>query len=110
VPAAAVAAEAGSTDGVDGLSTTPVAPLPIRPLVDHWSARSLPAIRASLPAVNERPDDVPASAPGQPAANLSSGWTRAADAGVAVGRVSQDAGVATAGFFRKFGQRIAGSF
>jgi hypothetical protein len=37
-------------------------------------------------------------------------WTRAADTGIAVGRASQDAGVATAGFFTRFGKRVAGSF
>lgn len=37
-------------------------------------------------------------------------WTRAADTGIAVGRASQGAGVATAGFFSRFGKRVAGSF
>jgi hypothetical protein len=34
----------------------------------------------------------------------------AADAGVAIGRSSQSAGAATAGFFSRFGKRIARSF
>jgi beta-lactamase regulating signal transducer with metallopeptidase domain len=37
-------------------------------------------------------------------------WGAAADAGVAVGRSAQHAGVETAGFFIRFGQRIARSF
>jgi hypothetical protein len=34
----------------------------------------------------------------------------AADAGVAIGRHYRDAGVAAAGFFSRFGKKIAGSF
>ncbi len=37
-------------------------------------------------------------------------WTTAADAGVAVGQTSQKAAVATAGFFTRFGKRVASSF
>jgi hypothetical protein len=37
-------------------------------------------------------------------------WTRAADVGIGIGRVSQDAGATTARFFSRFGKRIAGSF
>jgi hypothetical protein len=37
-------------------------------------------------------------------------WTRAADGGIALGRASQGAGIATAGLFTRFGKRIAGSF
>ena len=37
-------------------------------------------------------------------------WGAAADAGVAVGRGSQKAAVATAGFFTRFGKHVAGSF
>ena len=37
-------------------------------------------------------------------------WTAAADGGSAIGRKSKDAGVATAGFFTRFGRRVAGSF
>jgi beta-lactamase regulating signal transducer with metallopeptidase domain len=44
------------------------------------------------------------------AGKASSPWAAAADAGLSVGRASQTAGVATAGFFRRFGQKIAGSF
>jgi hypothetical protein len=34
----------------------------------------------------------------------------AADGGVAIGRRSQNAGVATAGFFSRFGKKVADSF
>src|SRR5262245_10958421 len=37
-------------------------------------------------------------------------WSSAADTGVAVGRASQKAAVATAGFFSRLGKKIAGSF
>ena len=37
-------------------------------------------------------------------------WELATQAGVAVGRGSQKAAVATAGFFTRFGKRVAGSF
>ena len=37
-------------------------------------------------------------------------WTAAADAGVAIGRGTQKAGVATAGFFSRMGKKIARSF
>jgi beta-lactamase regulating signal transducer with metallopeptidase domain len=37
-------------------------------------------------------------------------WAAAADAGAAIGRTSQSAGVATAGFFSRFGKTIARSY
>jgi beta-lactamase regulating signal transducer with metallopeptidase domain len=37
-------------------------------------------------------------------------WRAAADGGVAIGRESRDAAVATAGYFTRLGKRIAGSF
>jgi hypothetical protein len=37
-------------------------------------------------------------------------WRAAAAGGVVLGRKSKDAGVATAGFFNRFGRRVAGSF
>lgn len=40
----------------------------------------------------------------------SSPWSAAADAGAAVGRGSRNAAMATAGFFSRFGRKIAGSF
>jgi hypothetical protein len=37
-------------------------------------------------------------------------WSVATDGGVAIGRASRNAGVATAGFFSRFGKKIAKSF
>ena len=41
---------------------------------------------------------------------LRAPWIAAADGGVAIGRKSKDAGVATAGFFTRVAHRVAGSF
>ena len=43
-------------------------------------------------------------------ATVPTPWSAAANAGVAVARGSQNAGLATAGFFTRVGKRIAGSF
>jgi bla regulator protein blaR1 len=50
-----------------------------------------------------QPPDVRAEQPRSP-------WSAAADGGVAIGRQSKTAGVATAGFFTRFARRVAGSF
>lgn len=53
----------------------------------------------------------PAAAPPEPVVvAVRSTWTAAADTGVAVGRTSKDAGVATAGFFSRVARRVAGTF
>jgi beta-lactamase regulating signal transducer with metallopeptidase domain len=59
----------------------------------------------------------PAAAPDTPPARADSTtqqpqspWTAATAGGTAIGRKSQDAGVATAGFFTRFARRVAGSF
>lgn len=54
-----------------------------------------------------------ASTPGSPPssdAKPRAPWMAAADGGVAIGRRSQNAGVATAGFFSRFGKKVADSF
>ena len=53
----------------------------------------------SIPGVSESTEVKPRSP-----------WMAAADGGVAIGRHSQNAGVATAGFFTRFGKKIADSF
>ena len=75
-----------------------------------------------MPVKEERPPDAPAAVPAPAVApRTSSGtpgstdaseppWATAADAGVAIGRGSQKAGVATASFFTRLGKKIAGSF
>jgi beta-lactamase regulating signal transducer with metallopeptidase domain len=52
----------------------------------------------------------PDQAPQVTAAPSRSPWTAAAAGGVAIGRKSKDAGVATAGVFTRFARRVAGSF
>ena len=53
------------------------------------------------PRVEPRPSEAGALADGPPGDNDRTPWTRATDAGVTIGRASQDAGVATAGFFTR---------
>jgi beta-lactamase regulating signal transducer with metallopeptidase domain len=55
---------------------------------------------ATAPLGNSSPGNAEAQAP----------WALIANAGVAVGRGTQNAGVATAGFFSRFGKKIAASF
>ena len=62
--------------------------------------QSLPAGRETTVHETREVADAPAQAP----------WTTAADAGVAVGRTSQKAAVATAGFFTRVSKRVAGAF
>jgi beta-lactamase regulating signal transducer with metallopeptidase domain len=58
---------------------------------------------ATAPQVPPAPSDAAAEKARAP-------WTAATDGGVAIGRKSRDAGVATAGFFTRFARRVAGSF
>jgi beta-lactamase regulating signal transducer with metallopeptidase domain len=62
---------------------------------------------ATAPGVLRAPGaDAPPAGPTAP----GSPWSTAVDASVAVGRGSQTAAVATAGFFNRLGRKIAGSF
>ncbi len=80
---------------------------------------TLPLI-ASSPIVSfDAPLRLPSVTPMRPGAAVSTTpnnsepptlWGAAADGGTAVGRSSQKAAVATAGFFTRVGKRIAGSF
>jgi beta-lactamase regulating signal transducer with metallopeptidase domain len=78
----------------ESLLATLVEPVPGPPSgpVEHGVAQAHPM------AAQDAPGDA------------SGGWSRAADVGITIGRASQTAGVATAGFFRRFGKKIAGSF
>jgi len=72
----------------------------------------LVAVESLEPHVSE---DTPAAAPPAQSAAVPvdrdrSPWAETADGGKAIGRVSKEAGLATAGFFSKFGRRVAGSF
>ena len=77
------------------------------PAVPHGAGA---AVSASVPA----PDPQPSASSAAPVNSGPSPWVatadKAADTGVAIGRTSKDAGVATAGFFSKFARRVAGSF
>jgi len=74
----------------------------------------------ALPLAVESPEpqaqaNTPAAAPpaqsvAVPVSSDRSPWAETADGGKAIGRVSKEAGLATAGFFSKFGRRVAGSF
>jgi len=75
--------------------------------VDHTPAATEPAdepeIPTVVPAPVSQPSEVTVEQPRSP-------WGAAADGGVAIGRTSKQAGVATAGFFTRFARRVAGSF
>jgi beta-lactamase regulating signal transducer with metallopeptidase domain len=63
--------------------------------------------------VETAPVALPAAPPAQSTVTGDrerSPWAQAADGGTALGKISKDAGVATAGFFSRFGRRVAGSF
>jgi hypothetical protein len=63
--------------------------------------------------VETAPVALPAAPPAQSTATGDrerSPWAQAADGSTALGKKSKDAGLATAGFFSKFGRRVAGSF
>lgn len=82
--------------------------LPLAP-----SAGALPATPIAEPGahatVAKESNAVP-HGPGATAEGSTSPWSAAASGGVAIGRKSKDAGVATAGFFTRTARRIAGSF
>lgn len=87
-------------------STEPTAPLAGTPL--RGISALVPAGKqSSAVAATTQPEPQP---PDPPAAGPVPPWTDAANAGVAVGRGSQKAGVATASFFSRLGKKIAGSF
>ena len=65
-----------------------------------------PAAGEPIPAVRPIPLERSEVRPEPP----QSPWSAVASGGKAVGRKSKDAGVATAGFFSRFGRRVAGSF
>jgi beta-lactamase regulating signal transducer with metallopeptidase domain len=78
------------------------------------SSRSLTATTGAserpLQAADERPAPALTASPERgPGGQPHGPWTRAADVGVDVGRASHTAGTATAGFFRRFGKKLAGA-
>ena len=116
-PARLTAPETGAPEDVVAVHRseeqppTPIAKLPVQ-WMDRAAGTTLSARVASpaselaeLASVATR-----LPSPSDPAGNASAGWARAADVGVSIGRVSQTAGVATAGFFTRFGKKVAASF
>jgi hypothetical protein len=73
-----------------------------------------PAELSALPGTHASVTGLPpdaAGAMGQAASTQgTTPWRAAADAGTSVGRGSQKAAVATAGFFSRLGKSIAGAF
>jgi beta-lactamase regulating signal transducer with metallopeptidase domain len=61
-------------------------------------------------ALDHQPETQADTRPAADEAPARSPWNAAADAGVAIGRGSKNAGVATAGFFNRVGRHIADSF
>jgi beta-lactamase regulating signal transducer with metallopeptidase domain len=82
----------------------------LAPLVSSRSI-DLPTASASTPSVAANNNDTSSSVAGPATFNKPvPPWSAAANAGIAVGRGSQDAALATAGFFTRFGRTIANSF
>ena len=102
---------------IDEPAVRPATPLPVSitgPAPDSLASRSLDALTPPV-AVVESVRGLPSTAaasetPPRLIATTPTPWAAAADAGVAIGRGSQNAGVATAGFFSRFGKKIAASF
>ena len=93
---------AAAGDGTPGPSAAPP------PMESAFS--SLVSAGVTAPAVNPITIGVPPSKPSSQEVTIATPWSAAADAGVSVGRVSEKAAVATAGFFTRLGKKIAGSF
>jgi beta-lactamase regulating signal transducer with metallopeptidase domain len=105
---------------VSRVSQRPATPEPERsPRVAETEMVGEPPTPAAGPALltaTELPVDPSASliatarASERPGEQPRALWTLAADVGVDVGRASQTAGTATAGFFKRFGKSVAGAF
>jgi bla regulator protein BlaR1 len=119
-PTRRIAARLSSPQGSKKDQPAPVpqrAPEPTTPPTsDESRAVDAPRLTAvdPLPAVTVTPEppSVPPTeqAPQVTAEAARSPWSTAAAGGVAIGRESKKAGVATAGLFTRFGRRVAGSF
>jgi beta-lactamase regulating signal transducer with metallopeptidase domain len=96
--------EKSSPASVEPAATPAIATVPVLASDVH---RDLPL---TAPAVVRSSDPSSAATETSQEDQGRAPWTRAADTGIAVGRASQGAGVATAGFFSRFGKRVAGSF
>ena len=93
---------AAAGDGTPGQSSAPPPMASAMP--------SLISAGVTAPAVSPITLGLPPSNPSSQEVIVATPWSAAADAGVSVGRVSEKAAVATAGFFTRLGKKIAGSF
>jgi beta-lactamase regulating signal transducer with metallopeptidase domain len=112
--------ESGATHAADLMLRAPQVsivnstPLPFQeqPLdgVTSSSSVTVAALDVPVSSLGETPSE---AVPGRPSAGgvkAPAVWNAAVNAGMALGRGSENAGVATAGFFTRFGRKIAGSF
>jgi hypothetical protein len=113
VPGPIPARQGEASGGDAAVVTTPPTPAAG---AEHHSASPVPAPALgamSFDAVPMARGVTLGAAPEAPAARIdatTTPWGAAADTGVAVGKASQRAAVATAGFFSRLGKKIAGSF
>ena len=93
---------------------TPPEPEPVGATSAAAAEAMRPAVAVAEPPLATVTRDLPSvplpQAPQVTTAPSRSPWSAVADGGVAIGRKSKDAGVATAGFFSRFGRRVAGAF
>ena len=100
---------AGEANALERLSTLPLAPLPVTPLHEPPRTTVFVPASATLPQGSSLAVTETQTSPDIATKDAPAAWTRAADAGVAIGRGSRTAAVATAGFFGRFAKKVAGS-
>ena len=94
----------------DGASPLPVVAPPVGTPTSSVIGTLMPVQIPFTPVDHDRSSSAADETPGAAEVTARTPWSAAADAGVAIGRGSQSAGVATAGFFSRVGKKIAGSF
>jgi beta-lactamase regulating signal transducer with metallopeptidase domain len=114
LPEALPASDAGARATQPPVPERPVAPPLPAPVADDGAVRELPGATSAVGAVPAPPTATttaaPPPSPEPPGRKTATPWGAAADAGVNLGRGSQKAATATAGFFSRLGKSIAGSF
>jgi hypothetical protein len=113
-PQAAPAIGAGAGTAQPPAAERPAAPALPAPIADGGAVRELPGATSAVGTVPVPPTATttasPPPSPETAGQKTATPWGAAADAGVNVGRGSQKAATATAGFFSRLGKSIAGSF
>ena len=74
------------------------------------TSETAPVFEAAAPVIHSSMPIAASASLLQVDDHAQSAWTQATDAGVAIGRGSKKAGVATAGAFTRFAKKVAGSF